>query len=287
MKKKAISGSRRAYILAMRILMGAAAVITAALVLFLIAYVLVKGLPNVSWTLLSTAPSYLSDRIGILPDLLNTLYIVIATLLIVLPLGVGAAIYLTEYATNRRVIGVIEYAAETLSGIPSIIYGLVGMLFFCQFLNMKTSLLAGALTLVIMNLPTIMRTTQESLKTVPQSYREGAFGLGAGKWRVIRTVVLPGCVDGVITGCILSVGRILGESAALLFTAGFAHALNGFFDGLSSAGATLTVALYVYAKEQGQFDVAFAIAAILMLLTLLINGAAMLVERYFRRERSL
>ena len=280
MKKKAISGSRRAYILTMRILMGAAAVITAALVLFLIAYVLVKGLPNVSWTLLSTAPSYLSDRIGILPDLLNTLYIVIATLLIVLPLGVGAAIYLTEYATNRRVIGAIEYAAETLSGIPSIIYGLVGMLFFCQFLNMKTSLLAGALTLVIMNLPTIMRTTQESLKTVPQSYREGAFGLGAGKWRVIRTVVLPGCVDGVITGCILSVGRILGESAALLFTAGFAHAL-------SSAGATLTVALYVYAKEQGQFDVAFAIAAILMLLTLLINGAAMLVERYFRRKRSL
>lgn len=287
MKKKAISGGRRAYILTMRILMGAAAVITAALVLFLIAYVLVKGLPNVSWTLLSTAPSYLSDRIGILPDLLNTLYIVIATLLIVLPLGVGAAIYLTEYATNRRVIGVIEYAAETLSGIPSIIYGLVGMLFFCQFLNMKTSLLAGALTLVIMNLPTIMRTTQESLKTVPQSYREGAFGLGAGKWRVIRTVVLPGCVDGVITGCILSIGRILGESAALLFTAGFAHALNGFFDGLSSAGATLTVALYVYAKEQGQFDVAFAIAAILMLLTLLINGAAMLVERYFRRKRSL
>ena len=287
MKKKAISGSRRAYILTMRILMGAAAVITAALVLFLIAHVLVKGLPNVSWTLLSTAPSYLSDRIGILPDLLNTLYIVIATLLIVLPLGVGAAIYLTEYATNRRIIGVIEYAAETLSGIPSIIYGLVGMLFFCQFLNMKTSLLAGALTLVIMNLPTIMRTTQESLKTVPQSYREGAFGLGAGKWRVIRTVVLPGCVDGVITGCILSVGRILGESAALLFTAGFAHALNGFFDGLSSAGATLTVALYVYAKEQGQFDVAFAIAAILMLLTLLINGAAMLVERYFRRKRSL
>ena len=287
MKKKAISGGRKAYILTMRVLMGVAAVITAALVLFLIAYVLIKGLPNVTWTLLSTAPSYLADRIGILPDILNTLYIVIATLLIVLPLGVGAAIYLTEYATNRRLIGAIEYADETLSGIPSIIYGLVGMLFFCQFLNMQTSLLAGALTLVIMNLPTIMRTTQESLKTVPQSYREGAFGLGAGKWRVIRTVVLPGCVDGVITGCILSVGRILGESAALLFTAGFAHALNGFFEGLSSAGATLTVALYVYAKEQGRFDVAFAIAAILMILTLLINGAATLVERSFRRKRSL
>ena len=288
MKKKAISGGRRAYILTMRILMGAAAIITAALVLFLIAYVLIKGLPNVSWTLLSTAPSYLSDRIGILPDILNTLYIVIATLLIVLPLGVGAAIYLTEYAKNRRLIGAIEYAAETLSGIPSIIYGLVGMLFFCQFLNMKTSLLAGALTLVIMNLPTIMRTTQESLKTVPQSYREGAFGLGAGKWRVIRTVVFPGCVDGIITGCILAVGRILGESAALLFTAGFAHNIyNIFVDGLSGAGATLTVALYVYAKEQGRFDVAFAIAAILMILMLLINGAATLVERYFRRKRSL
>lgn len=285
MKKKAISGGRRAYILTMRILMGAAAVITAALVLFLIAYVLIKGLPNVSWTLLSTAPSYLSDRIGILPDILNTLYIVIATLLIVLPLGVGAAIYLTEYATNRRLIGVIEYAAETLSGIPSIIYGLVGMLFFCQFLNMKTSLLAGALTLVIMNLPTIMRTTQESLKTVPQSYREGAFGLGAGKWRTIRTVVLPSCVDGVVTGCILSVGRILGESAALLFTAGSAHMLYGFWEGLHNAGATLTVALYFYAKESSDTGLVFAIAAILMLLTMLINLAAALVGSYFRRKQ--
>ena len=284
MIKKAVSGGRRAYILTMRILMGAAAIITAALVLFLIAYVLIKGLPNVSWTLLSTAPSYLSDRIGILPDILNTLYIVIATLLIVLPLGVGAAIYLTEYATNRRLIGAIEYAAETLSGIPSIIYGLVGMLFFCQFLNMKTSLLAGALTLVIMNLPTIMRTTQESLKTVPQSYREGAFGLGAGKWRVVRTVVLPGCIDGIVTGCILSAGRILGESAALLFTAGFAHTLNKFIVGLASPGATLTVALYAYAKEEGEFDVAFAIAAILMILTLLINLAAGIVGRQIQKR---
>lgn len=152
---------------------------------------------------------------------------------------------------------------------------------------MKTSLLAGALTLVIMNLPTIMRTTQESLKSVPQSYREGAFGLGAGKWRVIRTVVLPSSVDGIITGCILSLGRILGESAALLFTAGFAHALNGFFEGLTSAGATLTVALYVYAKEQGEFGVAFAIAAILMVLTLLINLTATLVGRYFKKRRDI
>lgn len=286
MLRHRISGKRKFYISLMRVLMSAAAVLTAALVLFMIAYVFIRGLPNVTWKLLSTKPSYLTGSVGILPDILNTLYIVIASLLIVLPLGVGAAIYLTEYASNRKLVAVIEYASETLSGIPSIIYGLVGMLFFCQVLGMKTSLLAGALTLVIMNLPTVMRTTQESLKTVPQSYREGAFGLGAGKWRVIRTVVLPGCVDGVITGCILSVGRILGESAALLFTAGFAHALNGFFEGLGSAGATLTVALYVYAKEQGEFEVAFAIAAILMILTLLINFAAMFVERYFKRKKN-
>lgn len=282
-----LSRKRWGYIGLMRALMYACAALTCALVLFLIAYVLVKGVPNISWELLSTSPSYLTERIGILPDILNTVYIVVATLLIVLPLGLGAAIYLTEYAKNKRVVAVIEYAAETLSGIPSIIYGLVGMLFFCQFLGMQTSLLAGALTLVIMNLPTIMRTTQESLKTVPQSYREGAFGLGAGKWRVIRTVVLPGCVDGVITGCILSVGRILGESAALLFTAGFAHALNGIFEGLTSAGATLTVALYVYAKEQGEFGAAFAIATILMGLMLVINLAAALTQRYFRRKKAL
>lgn len=282
-----ISGKRKAYIGLMKLLMVLSAGLTCTLVLFLAGYVLIKGVPNITWELLSTKPSYLSGRIGILPDILNTLYLIIATLVVVIPLGVGAAVYLTEYAQNQRLVAVIEYAAETLSGIPSIIYGLVGMLFFCQFLNMQTSLLAGALTLVIMNLPTIMRTTQESLKTVPQSYREGAFGLGAGKWRVIRTVVLPGCVDGVISGCILSVGRILGESAALLFTAGFAHALNGFFAGLGSAGASLTVALYVYAKEQGEFGVAFAIAAILMLLTLLINLLAASVGRYYKKRRSL
>ena len=259
--------------------------LTSALVLFLVGYVLVNGIPNITWELVSTKPSYLTERIGILPDILNTLYIVFATLVIVLPLGVGAAIYLTEYAKNKKLVAIIEYAAETLSGIPSIIYGLVGMLLFSN--NFGTSLLAGALTLVIMNLPTVMRTTQESLKTVPQSYREGAFGLGAGKWRVIRTVVLPGCVDGVITGCILSVGRILGESAALLFTAGFAHALNGVVEGLASPGATLTVALYVYAKEEGEFGVAFAIAAILMILTLIINLSATLVGKYFAKRRNV
>ena len=276
---------RKIYIGFMRGAMYVCTVLTAALVLFLFGYVLMNGIPNISWELLSTKPSYLTERIGILPDILNTVYIVLATLIIVLPLGVGAAIYLTEYAKNKKLVAMIEYAAETLSGIPSIIYGLVGMLLFSN--NFGTSLLAGALTLVIMNLPTVMRTTQESLKTVPQSYREGAFGLGAGKWRVIRTVVLPGCVDGVITGCILSVGRILGESAALLFTAGFAHALNGIFTGLTSHGATLTVALYVYAKEEGEFGVAFAIAAILMVLTLLINLSAALVGKYFAKRRNI
>ncbi len=280
-----INAKRKIKVALLRALCGISAAFTCALVLFLMVYILAKGIPNISWKLLSTKPSYLSGTIGILPDILNTVYMIAATLIFVLPLGVGAAVYLTEYAKNKRIVAVIEYAAETLSGIPSIIYGLVGMLFFCQFLNMQTSLLAGALTLVIMNLPTVMRTTQESLKTVPQSYREGAFGLGAGKWRVIRTVVLPGCIDGVITGCILSVGRILGESAALLFTAGFAHALNGFLEGLGSAGATLTVSLYVYAKEQGEFGVAFAIAAILMILTLLVNLLTVLVGHWFKRRQ--
>ena len=285
--QKNIRTKRRLYDTGMKALMYLSAGLTGALVLFLVVFVLLKGVPNLSWKFLSTSPSYLDGTIGIWPDILNTLYIILAAIVFVVPLGVGAAVYLTEYARNKRLVGAIEYAAETLSGIPSIIYGLVGMLFFCEVLGMQTSLLAGALTLVVMNLPTVMRTTQESLKTVPQSYREGAFGLGAGKWRVIRTVVLPGCVDGVITGCILSVGRILGESAALLFTAGFAHVVRGLKDALSGAGATLTVALYVYAKEQGEFGVAFAIAAILMVLTLVINLAAELCANYFKRKKEL
>ena len=285
MLKMQSSARRRAYITLMKLLMGVAAVLTCALVVGMIGYILGNGIPNITWEMLSTAPSYLANRVGILPDILSTLYIVIATLLIVLPLGVGAAIYLNEYAANKKLVSIIEYASETLSGIPSIIYGLVGMLFFCQFLSMSTSLLAGALTLTIMNLPTIMRTTQESLKTVPQSYREGAFGLGAGKWRTIRTVVLPSCVDGIVTGCILSIGRILGESAALLFTAGSAHMLYNFFEGMQNAGATLTVALYFYAKESSDTGVVFAIAAILMLLTMLIDLTADLVGRHFRRKQ--
>ncbi len=283
MLTKKLPAKRRMYIFIMRSLMALAVIITAALVLFIIGYVGAKGLPHITWRFLTTGVSYLNNSIGILPNILNTLYVIFATLAIVLPLGVGAAVYLNEYAEDKRLVGIIEYAAETLSGIPSIIYGLVGMLLFSN--RMGSCLLAGSLTLVIMNLPTVMRTTQESLKTVPQAYREGAFGLGAGKWRVIRTVVLPGCVDGIITGCILSVGRIIGESAALLFTAGFANTLNGFFKGLMSAGSTLTVALYSYAKTEGEFEAAFAIAAILMILTVCINLSADAVAKYFKRRQ--
>ena len=282
MNKETISGSRRRFLWTVRGGMYFAAGLTAALTLFLVAYVLVRGIPNLSLKFITTKPSYLSGNIGILPDILNTLYIIIDTLVMVVPLGVGAAVYLTEYASNKKLVAVIEYAAEALSGIPSIIYGLVGMLIFSNTIG--TSLRAGALTLTIMNLPTILRNTQESLKTVPQSYREGAFGLGAGKWRVVRTVVLPGCLDGVITGCILSVGRILGESAALLFTAGFGLKLNGFIKSLRTSSATLTVALYVYASERGEIDVAFAIALILMVLTLVINLAAGLAGKKLKRS---
>lgn len=284
MKRSELPTKRKTYIFGMRLMMIVSSVITCIIALSIIVYVLLRGVPNISWDLISGKPSYLSEKIGILPDILNTLYIVLATLVVVLPLGVGAAIYLTEYARSKKLVEVIEYAAETLSGIPSILYGLVGMLVFCRLLGMQTSIFAGGMTLSIMNLPTIMRTTQESLKTVPASYREGAFGLGAGKWRVIRTVVLPGCIDGVIAGCILTIGRILGESAALLFTAGFAHTLNGLFEGLRSSGATLTVALFVYAKEQGEFEVAFAIAAILMMLTMIINAVAIFAGKYFKNR---
>ena len=205
-------------------------------------------------------------------------------MIIVLPLGVGAAIYLTEYASNKKVVAIIEFATETLTGIPSIIFGLVGMLFFLQLFGLKAGILAGGLTLVIMILPTIVRTTQESLKTVPQSYREGSLALGAGKWHMVRTVVLPNAVDGIVTGCILAIGRIVGESAALLFTAGFGLALNDFITSLQSSSATLTVALYVYASERGEMDVAFAIAAVLMILVLIINFGASLAGKKLKRK---
>ena len=281
--EQTLSPRRRAYDKGLRALLWLCAGITCALLVFLIGYIFYRGLGNITWELLTTQTSYIKDTIGILPNILNTLYIILASMLIVLPLGVGAAIYLTEYATNRRVVELIEFATETLTGIPSIIFGLVGMLFFVQKLGLAPGILAGGLTLVIMILPTIVRTTQESLKTVPQSYREGALGLGAGKWHMVRTVVLPGAVDGIVTGCILAVGRIVGESAALLFTAGFGLVLNGVVKALQSSSATLTVALYVYANERGETGVAFAIAAILMLLTFLINLAAGFAGRKLKK----
>jgi len=263
----------------------------AGLVVFLLAgiigYILRRGVPYLSPELLLEKPSFLRDTVGILPNILNTLYIVLMTLLLVVPLGVGAAVYLQEYAKPGKRTALITFATETLAGIPSIVYGLAGMLLFVRVLGLGTSLLAGALTLTIMTLPTIIRTTQESLKTVPHSMREGALSLGAGKWYMIRTVVLPGAIQGIVTGCILAVGRIVGESAALLFTAGMANEMIGFWEAArpQNAGATLTVALYMYAKERGEFDIAFAIAVLLIAVTLLINLFASKVGGRGKRER--
>lgn len=284
---KTISTKRKIKGMIGNLLMIVSAGLICSLLLGLIGYILYRGMPHISWTFLSTKPSLLRGTVGILPNLLNTLYIIIMTLIIVLPLGVGAAIYLNEYAKNKKIVRIIELATETLAGIPSIIYGLVGMLVFVQFFSLGTSLMAGALTLAIMTLPTIIRTTQESLKTVPKSYREGAFGLGAGKWYMVRTVVLPCVIDGIATGCILSVGRVVGESAALLFTAGMANEMLSAVEAVQpgNAGSSLTVALYMYAKERGQFEVAFAIAAILILLTFLINMSAKAAAGKLKQKR--
>lgn len=257
--------------------------LTVGLLLFLIGYILYRGIPYLSWKLLTGETSYIKDTIGILPNIVNTIYIIVVAMAVLLPLGVGAAVYLTEYAKSKRAVALIEFAAETLTGIPSIIFGLAGMLLFTQLCGFGAGILAGGLTLVMMILPTIVRTTQESLKTVPQSYREGALALGAGKWRMVRTVVLPNAIDGIVTGCILAIGRIVGESAALLFTAGFGLKLQGFSKALHASSATLTMALYVYASEQGQIDTAFAIAVILLALTLLINFASAYAGRRLKR----
>ncbi|WP_298031237.1 phosphate ABC transporter permease PstA [uncultured Dysosmobacter sp.] len=278
-----LSLRRRVYDRGLRGLLWLCAGLTCALLMFLIGYIFYRGLGNITWELLTSQTSYIKDTIGILPNILNTLYIIVVAMAIVLPLGVGAAVYLTEYAANHRLVAVIEFATETLTGIPSIIFGLVGMLFFLQLVGWQAGIKAGGLTLVIMVLPTIVRTTQESLKTVPQSYREGALSLGAGKWHMVRTVVLPNAVDGIVTGCILAVGRIVGESAALLFTAGFGLILNSFSGAMESSSATLTVALYVYANERGETGVAFAIAAILMVMTFLINLASNFAGRKLKK----
>ena len=282
------SKKRILYDRTLRILLWTCAGLTCALLLLVIGFIFVRGLPNISWQLLSTQPSYRNDTIGILPNLINTLCLIFGTLLIVLPLGAGAAVYLTEYATNKKVVAAIEFASETLTGIPSILYGLVGMLFFCNFLGWGSSVRAGILTMVIMVLPTIMRTTQESLKAVPQSYREASLGLGSGKWHMIRTVVLPSSIDGIVTGCILSIGRIVGESAVLLYTVGMSMSMQDFFrNGLesffSASGSTLSVALYVYAKVRANFDLAFSVAVVLIVITLVINLASNLVGRKLKK----
>ena len=286
MNNAEFSPSRRAWNRFFTAAVWVAAALVIILVAGIIAMVLARGIPHISVEFLTTTASVLKGTDGILPAILNTLYVILLTLLIVLPLGVGAAVYLTEYATNRRLIEVIEFTNETLAGIPSIIYGLVGMLVFAQTLGFKTCLLSGSLTLVIMNLPTIIRTTQESLKTMPQGYREGALGLGAGKWHIIRTIVLPCSVDGIVTGCILAVGRIVGESAALLFTAGAAEVIaQNVVKAYTSNGATLSVLLYLRAFEDGDFDSAWAIGAVLLVLVLAINLAARLAKTKLKQKQ--
>ena len=284
-----LSARRRIYNVGMRTLIYIAAAIVVALLVFLLGYILYRGLPNLTWEFLTSEESVVRDVQGIGPAILNTLYVIIATLVVVLPLGVGSAIYLTEYATNRKLVAAIEFATETLAGIPSIIYALVGVLVFAESLRLGKTLIAGAFTLVIMVLPTVIRTTQESLKTVPQSYREGSLGLGSGKWHMIRTVVLPSSIDGIVTGCILSIGRIVGESAVLLYTVGMSMSMQDFFrNGLesffSASGSTLSVALYVYAKVRADFDLAFSVAVVLIVITLVINLASSLVGRKLKKN---
>lgn len=269
----------------LRGLMGLCSGITCLVLLMIIGYILYRGIPSLTWNLLSTEPNNLTGNIGILPNILNTLYIIFVAMIIVLPLGVGAAIYLTEYSSSRKLTNLISFAAEILTGIPSILFGLVGMLIFIQIGGLKQGILAGALTLVLMVLPTIISNTRESLLTVPRSYREGALALGSGKWHMIRTVVLPSALDGIITGCILSVGRITSESAALLFTAGFGLKMIGFVQALQSSSATLTVALYIYASERGVYDIAFAIAIVLMALTLALNLIASKTAKKIQEKR--
>ena len=278
--------SRKAKDSAMRVLMLACAAFTCLVLLGLIGYLLYRGVPNLSWELVSTATSYLKGTVGIMPNLLNTVYLIFVTMIIAIPLGVGAAVYLTEYSSNHRIVRIVSFAVETLTGIPSIIFGLVGMLLFIQLMGLKQGILAGAFTLAMMVLPTIITNTRESLLTVPQSYREGALALGSGKWHMIRTVVLPNAIDGIVTGCILAIGRITGESAALLFTAGFGLKLLSFTRALQTSSATLTVALYIYASEDGKYDIAFAIAVILMAVTLLINLLAQHTARRLKEKRN-
>lgn len=251
------------------------------LLLGIIGYVFVKGSGTLSLKFLTTVTSSLKNTVGIAGNLVNTLYIIILTLLIATPIGVGGAIYLNEYAKPGRLVKLIEFTTETLSGIPSVIFGLFGMVFFGNTLGLGYSILNGALTLTLMVLPLIVRNTQEALRTVPDSYRSGALGMGATKWYMIRTILLPSAKSGILTGVILAVGRIVGESAALLFTAGSARTLIKFggsgvenvgkiFEKALQPGGTLTIELYLQ-MQNGKYDVAFGIGCVLIIIVLMIN----------------
>lgn len=265
------------------------AAFSVALLLGIIGYVLVKGVSSVSWEFLTSVTSVLHGTTGIAGNIVNTIYIILITMLIATPIGVGAAVYLNEYARPGKLVSLIEFATETLSGIPSIIFGLFGMMFFGQTLDLSYSILTGSFTMVLMVLPLITRNTQEALKTVPDSYRNGAIGLGSGKWYMIRTILLPSAMPGIITGVILAVGRIVGESAALLFTAGSSGLMpKGFTDLLRKAtqsGGTLTIQLYLSATK-GEFGVAFGIALVLLIIVLGINFLTKALAKKFDTGRT-
>lgn len=245
------------------------------LLIGIILYVFVKGIKAVNWSFLTSVTSVLKGTVGIAGNILNTVIIILITMLIATPIGVGSAIFLNEYAKPGKLVTLIEYATETLSGIPSIIFGLFGYVFFGEVIGLGYSLLTGSLTLILMVLPLITRNTQEALKTVPQSYRNGAIGLGSGKWHMIRTILIPSAMPGIITGVILATGRIVGESAALLFTAGSAKllpkTLEQFVDKPFQSGGTLTIQMYLSATSEGDFKTAFGIAVVLLIIVLLIN----------------
>ena len=247
-------------------------------------YVFVRGIPHVTWAFLSTASSATKGTFGILGNIINTLYIVIITLLIATPLGIGSAVYLNEYAKPGKVVRLIEFTTETLSGIPSIIFGLFGMVFFGNALGLGYSILTGALTLTIMILPLITRTTQEALKTVPDSYRHGALGIGATKWYMIRTILLPSAMPGILTGIILAIGRIVGESAAQLFTAGSGYYLpKNLLSKIVESGGTLTILLYLF-MQKAKYNEAFGVAVVLLVIVLGINGLAKYMSHRFNVE---
>ena len=264
------------------------AILSVALLLGIIVYVFVKGIRSVNWEFLTSVTSVLKGTTGIAGNIVNTLYIIIVTMLIATPIGVGAAVYLNEYAKPGKLVSMIEFATETLAGIPSIIFGLFGMMFFGQTLHLKYSILTGSFTLTLMVLPLITRNTQEALKTVPDSYRSGAIGLGAGKWHMIRTILLPSAMPGIITGVILAIGRIVGESAALLFTAGSAGMLpkvaSGYFSKIMQSGGTLTIKLYLAATSEGKFDQAFGIAVVLLVIVFLINILTKVLAKKFQAK---